>query len=150
MTTDFEYGMDGPKLIIAGIDGSESAWKAAAYAGGLARRQQSKLVLVYVQQIGAAALSQAGGLVYEAGTQVADELLTYIKESVGHYVQLGHLRWEFRTLRGDPANGLISVAEELRADAIVVGASQSAGHRMFGSVAVRLVKSGRWPVTVVP
>lgn len=35
-------------------------------------------------------------------------------------------------------------------DAVVIGASEQAGHRILGSVAVRLVKAGRWPVTVVP
>jgi nucleotide-binding universal stress UspA family protein len=42
------------------------------------------------------------------------------------------------------------VADEVRADAVVVGASTKAGHRLVGSLAVRLVKAGRWPVTVVP
>jgi nucleotide-binding universal stress UspA family protein len=42
------------------------------------------------------------------------------------------------------------MATEIRADAIVVGASTWAGHRFAGSLAVRLVKAGRWPVTVVP
>ncbi len=32
----------------------------------------------------------------------------------------------------------------------VVGASEQAGHRLIGSVASRLVRAGRWPVTVVP
>jgi nucleotide-binding universal stress UspA family protein len=32
----------------------------------------------------------------------------------------------------------------------VVGASTHAGHRLVGSLAVRLVKAARWPVTVVP
>jgi nucleotide-binding universal stress UspA family protein len=41
-------------------------------------------------------------------------------------------------------------ADQLKADAVVVGASERAGHRFVGSVAVRLVKAGRWPVTVVP
>jgi nucleotide-binding universal stress UspA family protein len=36
------------------------------------------------------------------------------------------------------------------ADAVVVGASAHAGHRLVGSLAVRLVKAARWPVTVVP
>lgn len=44
----------------------------------------------------------------------------------------------------------MKAADELRADAVVVGASEQAGHRIIGSVAVRLVKAGRWPVTVVP
>ena len=31
-----------------------------------------------------------------------------------------------------------------------VGASKQAGHRFVGSLAVRLVRAGKWPVTVVP
>ncbi|WP_243636895.1 universal stress protein [Rhodococcus sp. Eu-32] len=143
----FEYGVDGPKVILAGIDGSDSAWRAAAYAAGLARRQGSLLVLVYVQPIATAAWGQAGISLVETGEQIAAELLAYIEKEAQH---VDSIRWEFRTAQGDPFNGLVAVADELRADAIVVGASERAGHRMFGSVAVRLVKAGRWPVTVVP
>jgi nucleotide-binding universal stress UspA family protein len=57
---------------------------------------------------------------------------------------------EFLAVRGDPYTELKRVAEEVRADAVVVGASAKAGHRFVGSLAVRLVKAGRWPVTVVP
>ena len=49
---------------------------------------------------------------------------------------------------GDPYHELLRVAEEIRADAVVVGASAKPG--TGGSLAVRLVKAGRWPVTVVP
>jgi nucleotide-binding universal stress UspA family protein len=52
--------------------------------------------------------------------------------------------------RGDPFRELTRVAEEERADAIVVGASYHAGHRLVGSLGLRLVRAGRWPVTVVP
>ncbi len=52
--------------------------------------------------------------------------------------------------RGDPYTELRRVADDVRADAVVVGASTQAGHRFIGSLAVRLVKAGRWPVTVVP
>jgi hypothetical protein len=38
----------------------------------------------------------------------------------------------------------------MSADGIIVGASMQAGHRIAGSLAVRLVRAGRWPVTVVP
>ncbi|MFD8820403.1 universal stress protein, partial [Streptomyces sp. NPDC059627] len=60
------------------------------------------------------------------------------------------VRWEFHTFRGDAYSGLVKAADELKADAVVVGASEQAGHRFIGSVAIRLVKAGRWPVTVVP
>jgi nucleotide-binding universal stress UspA family protein len=56
----------------------------------------------------------------------------------------------FMTAVGDPFNELRRIADEVRADAVVVGASAKAGHRFIGSLAVRLVKAGRWPVTVVP
>lgn len=146
----FEYGVDGPKTIVAGIDGSDSAWRAAAYAAGLARRQGSLLVLLYVQPVATAAWGQAGISLVETGREIADELLEYIRRSADRFVGENAIRWEFRTAQGDPYQGLVALGEELRADAIVVGASESSGHKVFGSVAIRLVKAGRWPVTVVP
>jgi nucleotide-binding universal stress UspA family protein len=50
----------------------------------------------------------------------------------------------------NPFVELCRIAEEIRADAVVVGASARTAHRLVGSLAVRLVKAGRWPVTVVP
>jgi nucleotide-binding universal stress UspA family protein len=44
----------------------------------------------------------------------------------------------------------VSAGLAVPADAVVVGASAHAGHRLVGSLAVRLVKAARWPVTVVP
>jgi len=145
----FERGTDGPKVIVAGLDGSESSWRAAAYAGGLARRQNALLALVYVQPYlpGGAAL---GVPVSEADTGVAEQLLREIREAAERVKDTFRIRWEFHTFRGDPYNGLAMAADQLTADAVVVGASERAGHRLVGSVAVRLVKSGRWPVTVVP
>jgi nucleotide-binding universal stress UspA family protein len=56
----------------------------------------------------------------------------------------------FIATEGDPFTELRRIADEIRADAVVVGASTHAGHRLIGSLAVRLVRAGRWPVTVVP
>jgi hypothetical protein len=49
----------------------------------------------------------------------------------------------FMTVRGDPFTELRRVADEIRASAVVVGASAHAGHRLVGSLAVRLVKAAR-------
>ncbi|MFS0693079.1 universal stress protein [Streptomyces nitrosporeus] len=145
----FERGTDGPKVIVAGIDGSESSMRAAAYAAGLARRQNAVLTLVYVQPVMATGAAM-GVPVADATGEVAEGLVNEIRSSAERLKDIWNVRWEFHTFRGDPYNGLVSAADELKADAVVVGASESAGHRFVGSVAVRLVKAGRWPVTVVP
>ena len=57
---------------------------------------------------------------------------------------------QFRAVAGDPFTELTRLATEERADAVVVGTSEHAGHRIVGSLATRLVRSGKWPVIVVP
>lgn len=145
----FERGTDGPKVIVAGLDGSESSMRAAAYAAGLARRQNAMLALVYVQPVMPAGAA-LGAPVADTTGEVAEGLVNEIRTATERMKDIWNVRWEFHTFRGDPYNGLVTAADELKADAVVVGASESAGHRFVGSVAVRLVKAGRWPVTVVP
>ncbi|MFI8961782.1 universal stress protein [Streptomyces sp. NPDC053493] len=145
----FERGTDGPKVIVAGVDGSDSSLRAAAYAAGLARRQNALLALVYVQPVLAAGAA-LGAPVAGATEEIAESLVAEIRESAERVREIWNVRWEFHTFRGDAYAGLVAAADELTADAVVVGASESAGHRFVGSVAVRLVKAGRWPVTVVP
>ncbi|MGW8763708.1 universal stress protein [Streptomyces sp. NPDC055815] len=145
----FERGTDGPKVIMAGVDGSASSLRAAAYAAGLARRQNALLALVYVQPVIPAGAA-LGAPVTGTTEEIAEDLVAEIRASAERVKDLWRMRWEFHTFRGDAYAGLVQAAEELTADAVVVGASESAGHRFVGSVAVRLVKAGRWPVTVVP
>ena len=145
----FERGTDGPKVIVVGVDGSDSSLRAAAYAAGLASRQRALLAIVYVQPVMAAGAAM-GVPVAEATDEIAEELVAYIRDSTERLKGIFEVRWEFHTFRGDPYSGLVKAADDLKADAVVVGASEQAGHRIIGSVAIRLVKKGRWPVTVVP
>src|SRR5271169_6349093 len=139
-------------VILAGIDDSVTSLRAGAYAVGLARRQGARLVCVYVEQPSAmyAAGGPAGaGAMAEqerAFTETAADLKRRVEEGA---VERG-VRVTFVVAAGDPYHELRRVADEVRADAVVVGASTKAGHRLVGSLAVRLVKAGRWPVTVVP
>lgn len=145
----FELGTDGPLIIVAGVDGSESSMRAAAYAAGLARRQGAKVVFAYFRPMGGGTPS-AGAAIIQVGLDNAADLERQIREAAERIPVQERAIWEFHTAEGDPYRGLIELADRLRADAVVIGASEQAGHRILGSVAVRLVKSGRWPVTVVP
>jgi nucleotide-binding universal stress UspA family protein len=146
----FELGTDGPLVIMAGVDGTESSTRAAAYASGLARRQGAKLALVYIQQYPASVSPAAASEVIAAGRATADDLRRQMAEAITRLPEGTVPNWELHIGEGDPYRGLCDFAEKLRADAVVIGASQKAGHRFVGSVAVRLVKAGKWPVTVVP
>ncbi|MFJ8487587.1 universal stress protein [Streptomyces sp. NPDC094038] len=145
----FERGTDGPKVIVVGMDGSDSSWRATSYAAGLARRQHALLAVVYVQPVLAAGAA-LGAPVAETTDEIAEDLVAQIREAAERLKGIFEVRWEFHTFRGDAFSGMVKAADELKADAVVVGASEQAGHRFIGSVAIRLVKAGRWPVTVVP
>jgi nucleotide-binding universal stress UspA family protein len=145
---EFELATDGPSLILVGVDGSRTSLRAAAYAAGLARRQGSRLLVVYVGHVPPSAGAAPGAVaaMAEASSQEAREL----EQQLGRQAAEIGLNLEFRSVFGDPWTELTRVATETRADAVVVGASEHAGHRIIGSLATRLVRAGKWPVTVVP
>lgn len=144
----FERGTDGPRVVLVGVDGSDTSMRAAAYACGLARRQRCRLVVAYAAPVqpwawaipGAAPMLDATHQEVEAGLraeirQVAEEMRIPVS---------------FVSRRGDAYGCLREVAAEVKADIVVVGASTQAHHAFAGSVASRLVRLGRWPITVVP
>jgi nucleotide-binding universal stress UspA family protein len=59
------------------------------------------------------------------------------------------IRWRFVRHRGEPARGLDSVAERLRADCIVVGRAHD-GTGALGSVARSLITLATRPVVFIP
>lgn len=143
----FELGTDGPSTILVGVDGSDTSMRAGAYAAGLARRQRARLICVYVAHAPTLAYgAEAAAAAVITNNQVADEIGDLVRKQTA----LWHIRAEFIRADGDPYSVITNLAHEMSADAIVVGASSRLGHRIAGSLAVRLVKCGKWPVTVVP
>ncbi len=147
----FELGTDGPSVILAGVDDSVTAARAAWYAAGLARRQRARMIAVYVVQPAMIVAASPGGASVLAAEAEAHEAVAAELRARAEAVaaELG-ISITFIEAHGDPYSEIRRVAAEVRADAIVVGASAKAGHKLIGSLAVRLVRAGKWPVTVVP
>ena len=147
----FELGTDGPSVILVGIDDSTTSSRAGWYAAGLARRQRARIVGVFVAPLGGFSAAGPGGA---ALTVAKDEAFRQTAEDMEARAQVMAAEFgisiTFIAARGDPYSEIRRIADEVKADAIVVGASAHAGHKFVGSLAIRLVKAGKWPVTVVP
>ncbi|MDG4759596.1 MULTISPECIES: universal stress protein [unclassified Micromonospora] len=145
----FERGTDGPRVIMVGVDGTRTSERAGSYAAGMARRQGAALVVVFVSSAsGLTALvpGMDAGAVQRTHDELADELRRECRRGAEQW----GIPVTLLVRRGDAYGELCAAADEFQADMVVVGASEQAGHRLVGSVATRLVRTGRWPVVVVP
>jgi nucleotide-binding universal stress UspA family protein len=141
---------DLASTIVVGIDGSETSWRAAAYAVGLARRQSGHSHLVFVCVVPVSGLTALAPQVVPATAESTAQMMTEIAGTLERGLADLGLRWKIVTRKGNPFAELVRVANEARADTVVVGASSRLGHRVAGSMAARLVKAHHWPVVVVP
>jgi nucleotide-binding universal stress UspA family protein len=139
---------DGPAVLLVGIDGSETSMRAGAYAAGMARRQGARLVILYVRPY--SALAGIGAAAVTAMREAHDDIARELRETVKTQSARLGINAEFVERAGNPFTEIVRLADELHADAVIVGASAKAGHRFMGSLAIHLVKVGHWPVTVVP
>jgi nucleotide-binding universal stress UspA family protein len=146
--TLFELGTDGPTRILVGLDGSDASMRAGAYAAGLARRQGSHLIALYVAATSPLAAQMAATTA--ALIQTQDEIGRQLHSTVMDGARLLGIDAHFVQRRGNPYRELVAVANQLRVDAVVVGASMRSGRRFVGSLAGRLVRDATWPITVVP
>lgn len=145
-----EQSGDGPRTVVVAVDGTASSLRAVSYAAGLARRNGAVLTLVHVRKVPSTAawLGSVGAPIEEMdledrGLTVMEQLANVARSERGVEV-------ECAVCDGVTTREIARVADELHADAVVVGCSRSRLHRIAGSVAARLVRRGSWPVTVVP
>lgn len=115
-------------MVVVGFDGTEPSLRAVAYAAGVARREQCDLVV--------------GAVGPDVEPLPADSVVRLDDWVRGH--------WRLEELTGPPADALERLAEEVRADAIVVGRSRNPELHRLGSVSARLVSRANHPVVIVP
>jgi nucleotide-binding universal stress UspA family protein len=142
-----------PRLIVAGVDGSDQSIRAAAVAASLARARGARLVIVTVVRppegwwgiVGSPPTAEAlGDSLSDAQRDVLDTTIAGL--------DLEDVDYGTREEIGDASIQLTSVCEELDADLLVVG-RRGAGllrRMVVGSVANHLIHESSCPVIVVP
>jgi nucleotide-binding universal stress UspA family protein len=118
--------------IVVGVDASDASMDAARFAGGLAAKAGSALMVVHVRQ---ARTPRA------VERRIQDRLVAALEGPA--------VSWTFEIHDGDPARRLRRVARERKADLIVVGACRHSGTERLGSVSNWLVHHADHPVLIV-
>ncbi|MCU7724271.1 universal stress protein [Actinoplanes sp. KI2] len=140
--------MISSRVVLCGVDGSTTSLRAAMYAAGIARRERCRLVVAYVIAPGPFewAVMGGGGLL----AQLRAELSRTVEAEVRALVEDCPGTVTFVSRVGRPTDCLSAIADEVRADMVVVGVSRGWRRRCGVSVAAGLIRVGRWPVVVVP
>jgi nucleotide-binding universal stress UspA family protein len=136
------------RVVLVGVDGSTASLRAAMYAAGLARRERARLVVAHVLTPGPFEWAVIGG-----GAVLA-QLRADLSRTVEAQVRALSEDWSgpiaFVSRVGRPTGCLAAIADEVRADVVVVGVSRGWRRRLGASVAAGLIRTGRWPVIVMP
>lgn len=142
-----------PRLIIAGVDGSDQSLRAANVAAAIGRSVGARLHLVTVVRppegwwgvVGSPPPADAlAASMADAQRSILDRTLDRLERDGLEVTSAEEI--------GDPASALSALAEEIEADLIVVG-RRGAGvveRLILGSVADRLAHDAPCPVLIVP
>ena len=139
---------EGGGCVVVGIDGSLSAMRAVAYAAGLAQRNRSTLVLTHVRRPLTLTICECVDPYLEedldfSALMLVSDLQLSVQRDYG-------IEAKAVVRRGQVVNELSRLANEVHADAVVVGGPQGIIHRRVGALGSRLARRANWPVTVVP
>jgi len=137
----------GIRSIVVGTDGSEPSYRAFAMAVGLAVREQGCVHACFVSHVpGAAALGGFFAPVPLVGDAESDDHLAhFVTQELGQ----ASVRGDFTCRSGEVATELELLAEDCKADLVVVGRSAHPTLHL-GGVPRQLLGRGRFPILVVP
>jgi nucleotide-binding universal stress UspA family protein len=126
--------------IVVGTDGSDTAAEAVRQATGLAKLSGARLDIVSAfepipqQQIKSESREAPGDVQYEISPR--EDVKLILDNANGEARKEGIEEVQTHAREGDPADAILDVAEEIKADLIVVGNKGMTGARRFllGSV----------------
>jgi nucleotide-binding universal stress UspA family protein len=114
--------MSGYRTVLVGTDGSESSLRAVSRAGGLAADTDAKLIIAtgYFRD---AEDSRAADVLKEDAYMVKGNAPIYavLREAHARAAAAGATNVEERSIEDAPVHALVHLAEEVKADLLVVG-----------------------------
>ena len=133
--------------VVVGYDGSPSSRNALAYAAGVSRRLSRPLVIVHVTP-GVYCEPMTGQVIGTPRARAETE--HWVRSELAEVCGCRGVDVRVIMRHGNAARELSTAAEELSADALVIGAPRQKWHHVAGSVPGWLARHARCPVIVVP
>lgn len=138
------------RVILAATDFSPGARQAVSAAVDLAAAIGARLHLVHAFTLPSDGISEAGPMLPTLERDLTDHALRELEQAALRPRQLGCMG-QLVLREGTPRDVILSVADELGADLIVVGTEgrQGVARAVLGSVAERVLRQARCPVLAV-
>jgi len=144
-----DSGSSGFKQIVVAADGSPASIQGLEQATDLARRLGSKVTVVYVRHLPAAAVMDTG-IAEPSMLESLDELESEVKQGALRLLGGAGVPWELVVRAGSPGEEIVRFADENGADLVVVGSNRHNSLRslLLGSTAAYLATHSKAPVLV--
>jgi nucleotide-binding universal stress UspA family protein len=145
------HGPEAPPVIVVCVDGSAKSFRAVAYAAGVARRQNAVLVGVYLHRPipGFAFLASTEGVV-AAATDADRVLERRARDLLSEESSAAGVEGTLVVRSAGRPKVMLEIANEWRAEALIVAASGRGFQRVFPTFSGRLLRRAGRPVIVVP
>jgi nucleotide-binding universal stress UspA family protein len=135
--------------VLVAYDGSEPAWEAVEYA--LEEHSDDEVVLLRVVELAGGATDAGFELLRERLSDRREEVSETTAEQLDDLLDATEVDVTLETIVGEPAEEIVSYAEEHDIDHVVVGSYGRGGisRVLLGSVAERVARRSAVPVTIV-
>ncbi|HEY3331305.1 MAG TPA: universal stress protein [Capsulimonadaceae bacterium] len=142
------------ETILLCVDESEHSLKAAKYALEMATKYDAEVVCLNVNQASLPLLDSSAFAASPKGNAYRQELREaqeHVHDVVLNVFRESNLRVRFRGEVGQPVSVIVSVAEQERANLIILGSRGTGGFKalLMGSVSLGVLHHAPCPVLVV-
>ena len=139
--------------VVVATDGSKAAARAVDFAATVAKAWDAELIVLTIPtELSPAELRELAQADHDLGTATDILVRRILDGAVARANRHGVVDVRTLSMSGDPANVTLKLAQEERADLIVVGRRGLGGlaRLLLGSVSEKIVAHAHCAVTVVP